>query len=276
LSALEINIKVIEGNPLIRQLLERLPPANRLKRFLGASYLVKKLVSRSALTTPIIIDTQSNAPISADISYIHYPVLLDPFDNKTNTPRLKRKLYNKILRLVVEFEINFPRCTRAGKVLTNSSWTARKIYNTFGVIPDILHPPIDIKYFTPSLRKPDEKIIVTISRISPEKRLNEIVDLAKLLKDYKFIIIGSANMRRLATNKTLSELKSKIKQENVDNVMLELNVSKDRLRYLLSKAKYYLHPPIKEHFGIAVAEAMAMGIPPIVYKDGGHGWTWSQ
>jgi glycosyltransferase involved in cell wall biosynthesis len=48
-----------------------------------------------------------------------------------------------------------------------------------------------------------------------------------------------------------------------------MNVPRDELRKLLSRAKYYLHPPFPEHFGISVVEAMAAGCIPIVYRDGG-------
>ena len=40
----------------------------------------------------------------------------------------------------------------------------------------------------------------------------------------------------------------------------------------MSQASIYLHPPHAEHFGIAIAEAAAAGLVPVVYKDGG-GWT---
>jgi Glycosyltransferase len=40
----------------------------------------------------------------------------------------------------------------------------------------------------------------------------------------------------------------------------------------MSQASIYLHPPFAEHFGIAIAEAAATGLVPVVYRDGG-GWT---
>jgi glycosyltransferase involved in cell wall biosynthesis len=40
----------------------------------------------------------------------------------------------------------------------------------------------------------------------------------------------------------------------------------------MSQASVYLHPPFAEHFGIAIAEAAAAGLVPVVYRDGG-GWT---
>jgi glycosyltransferase involved in cell wall biosynthesis len=49
-------------------------------------------------------------------------------------------------------------------------------------------------------------------------------------------------------------------------------VPRRRILELMSQASIYLHPPHAEHFGIAIAEAAAAGLVPVVYRDGG-GWT---
>jgi glycosyltransferase involved in cell wall biosynthesis len=49
-------------------------------------------------------------------------------------------------------------------------------------------------------------------------------------------------------------------------------VPRKRILELMSQASIYLHPPFAEHFGIAIAEAAAAGLVPVVYRDGG-GWT---
>jgi glycosyltransferase involved in cell wall biosynthesis len=67
----------------------------------------------------------------------------------------------------------------------------------------------------------------------------------------------------------IENLRNYIESEGLENVTLKFNVPRDELREILSKAKYYLHPPFPEHFGIAVVEAMAAGCIPIVYRDGG-------
>ncbi|ESQ20259.1 MAG: Glycosyltransferase, partial [uncultured Acidilobus sp. MG] len=52
----------------------------------------------------------------------------------------------------------------------------------------------------------------------------------------------------------------------------ETDVPRKRILELMSQASVYLHPPFAEHFGIAIAEAAAAGLVPVVYRDGG-GWT---
>ncbi|MGC9107299.1 MAG: glycosyltransferase [Infirmifilum sp.] len=40
----------------------------------------------------------------------------------------------------------------------------------------------------------------------------------------------------------------------------------------MDRARAFLHATINEHWGIAVAEAMARGLTPVVHKSGGA-WT---
>jgi glycosyltransferase involved in cell wall biosynthesis len=63
----------------------------------------------------------------------------------------------------------------------------------------------------------------------------------------------------------------KERAEELRNFHLETDVSR-RIIELMSQASIYLHPPFAEHFGIAIAEAAAAGLVPVVYRDGG-GWT---
>jgi glycosyltransferase involved in cell wall biosynthesis len=66
---------------------------------------------------------------------------------------------------------------------------------------------------------------------------------------------------------------SKIKAVGVgDRLKVLPNVSEDLKIELMAKAIIYLHPMKYEHFGIAVVEAMAAGLLPIVHKSGGP-WT---
>jgi len=51
-----------------------------------------------------------------------------------------------------------------------------------------------------------------------------------------------------------------------------INASEELKTEILRKAKIYLHPTKYEHFGIAVVEAMAAGLIPVVHRSGGP-WT---
>ncbi|MFP3287105.1 MAG: glycosyltransferase [Acidilobus sp.] len=58
--------------------------------------------------------------------------------------------------------------------------------------------------------------------------------------------------------------------EGLMNFHLETDVPRRRIHELMSEASIYLHPPLAEHFGIAIAEAAAAGLVPAVYGDGGR------
>jgi len=51
------------------------------------------------------------------------------------------------------------------------------------------------------------------------------------------------------------------------------NLTFEEVVSYLSRTKVFVHPTIKEHFGIIVPEAMASGCPVVVHKKGGGPWT---
>jgi glycosyltransferase involved in cell wall biosynthesis len=206
----------------------------------------------------LIFDTQSNLPTPVDISYIHFPMLLS-----TRREGLYWIIYDQLVKsLAGDYKI-----PRSGRVFVNSTWTAHMVYRVYGIIPDILYPPVDIEYFINiSESSVREKIVVTISRFTPEKKLDKILDIARKLRDYTFIVIGSTGP---GSNKVLEALNAKKDLLNTTNVEFKPNLPRHKLRDLLSKAMFYLHPEFTEHFGIAVIEAMSAGCIPIVYRDGG-------
>jgi len=55
-------------------------------------------------------------------------------------------------------------------------------------------------------------------------------------------------------------------------VYLVENAPRSLINDVMDKAKVFLHATINEHWGVAVAEAMARGPPVVVHKSGG---TWS-
>jgi len=135
------------------------------------------------------------------------------------------------------------------------------------IIADVVYPPVDVEYYSrASSNDSREKIVVTISRFVSEKRLDKIIDVAVELKDYTFVLIGSTSEY---SGRVLSELNRKIKEQSLQNVIIETDLPKNKVLEYLSRARFYLHPEFPEHFGIAVVEAMAAGTVPIVYRDGG-------
>jgi glycosyltransferase involved in cell wall biosynthesis len=106
-----------------------------------------------------------------------------------------------------------------------------------------------------------------VSRIDWAKRVTEIPEVARLVPEAEFYLVGST---RPESGPVLEALKERA--ERLRNFHVETDVPKRRILELMSQASVYLHPPFAEHFGFAIAEAAAAGLVPVVYRDGG-GWT---
>lgn len=234
----------------------------RLKRLVLARKFLKQ-VGWMRYEYDLLIDTSSNIPTDVDISYIHFPAVIPTYGSG-----LMNKLYNELVKWYAKRIEGRPRI-----MFVNSSWTANKVLSCYAELVDrvaVLHPPADVEYFSEVAGNDvRENLVVTISRFTPEKRLEEVLNVAKAMGDYRFVIVGSTSKY---SQSIIKRLKSTIELAGLDNVELRINISRSRLRELLGSAKYYLHPPFIEHFGIAIAEAMAAGCIPIVYRDGG---TWT-
>jgi glycosyltransferase involved in cell wall biosynthesis len=111
------------------------------------------------------------------------------------------------------------------------------------------------------------RIVLTVSRIDWGKNVTEIPEVARLVPEAEFYLVGST---RLDSGPVLEVLKERA--EGLNNFHLETDVPRRRILELMSQASIYLHPPFAEHFGVAIAEAAAAGLVPVVYRDGG-GWT---
>ena len=229
----------------------------RLRRLL----LVNDFLRRNRGKYDLIIDTSSNMPTKADIVYVHYPTVL----RTSNKSGLHWALYDKLVKYTSKRLLGKPKL-----VLCNSSWTAEKFKSVYssGLRVEVLHPPVDVEYFSRVADKSKENLIVTVSRFTPEKNLEKVVDVADKLREFKFTMIGN---RAKYSEPVIDKIEKRVKELKTGNVELLFNVPRDRLREILGSAKYYLHPPYAEHFGISVVEAMSAGCIPIVYRDGG---TW--
>lgn len=149
-------------------------------------------------------------------------------------------------------------------IITNSIWTSRIIYKIFNKYPLILYPSIYMN--SNSLYKNNyynkENSIITVSRISPEKKIEEIFKVAKQLNEYKFYIIGTLSNRHKKYYKKLVSRKPQ-------NVSILINLDRNELFKLYEVSKYYLHPPYREHFGISILEALSFLTIPFAFYDSG-------
>ena len=250
------------------------PRLARLLRRSGRFFYYRRLVTVDELARPvrrlrknydIIIETQSNMPLRwADVIYIHYPAIAGFMTAQSQRKGVTWNVYNWLVARKAWSMVDSTR-----PIMTNSTWTAehvRSIYGNERVY--VVHPPVNVEELSSLAERTKRgKIALTVSRIAPEKRLPQLVEVARLVPEVEFYL---AEAMGPASGPVIQELKRK--SEGLSNFHLETDVPRRRIIELMSQASIYLHPPFAEHFGIAIAEAAAAGLVPVVYRDGG-GWT---
>jgi glycosyltransferase involved in cell wall biosynthesis len=246
---------------------------SRLLHWFGRDVIGHHIVKRRNYDL-VIISKQILVPTFADVVYMHFPDFLPGFDYLYYP---ERYLYNTMLRiysrppeLVTRTLISlFKSISYKPLILTNSRFSKSIIERFLNVKTIVLYPPVSIeKYLTLSKYKDRENIIVTISRIERIKNLDIVIDIAKEVKEAKFIILGS-----MQSNSYYAHLMRRIRMLNLeDKIKVLVNASEELKMEILKKAKVYLHPVKYEHFGIAIIEAMAAGLVPVVHRSGGP-WT---
>jgi glycosyltransferase involved in cell wall biosynthesis len=162
----------------------------------------------------------------------------------------------------------------ASAVLTNSEFSRRAIFKTFGIDSVVLHPPVDVDAFRKASLTAEtrEDAILVISRIHPSKKIENAIRLAKLLKQSKvgnhMNIVGNISPGGTGYYNYLRQL---IKHYDLEDfVRFEVNARFDKLLSLMCRSKVYVHPMPGEPFGISTVEAMSAGIIPVVPDIGGH------
>lgn len=255
----DFRVRVIGAGP---SGLAKLLPRSKfsiLRRLATYKEFFEEFLSHASTDYDVVMETQSNMPSPADLSYIH--CLMSIGDG---TGGFARMLYYGIVK---RYANSLRRHFVPGRILTNSTWTAAQIFRAHHIVADVVHPPVDVEYFSRALSSDRrERVIVTVCRFTPEKRVERIVDVAAKLRDYTFIIMGSAGE---GSKHVVEGVKRRVKELGLSNVVVKVNVPRDEILEHYRYARYYLHPEYAEHFGMSVVEAMAAGLVPIVYRDGG-------
>lgn len=183
------------------------------------------------------------------------------------------------------------------KIVCNSRFTqkfTRKLYNQPSTV---LYPPVDVDKFSPDSDK--KNYILSVGRfdnILNAKKQDVLISAFQIINrqnpTWKLILAGGSSQNP-TQNSFLKHLKSVSKDLPIDFVVNSPFVD---LQKLFSVSKIYwhaagyqvdqdIHPEATEHFGIAVVEAMASGLVPLVVDKGGlpeiirhnvNGYHWSE
>jgi glycosyltransferase involved in cell wall biosynthesis len=203
------------------------------------------------------------------IHYRHYPLAV--------IPRYKEllgkysvgswRIYYEIYRI-----LSSPLARRAaeeGIIVANSRFVAGLIKASLGVDPIVIYPPVEVDRFSKiTIDAEREDTILMLGRYSPEKGYEEAIKLGSSLpRQIRLRILGTLTKTEVSYYRRLANLVKRLGLEN--RVELLYNVPRHRLEDLMTRSKVLLHMYRGEHFGIAVVEAMAAGLIPVVWSFGG-------
>jgi alpha-1,6-mannosyltransferase len=123
-----------------------------------------------------------------------------------------------------------------------------------GVDADIATPQAKDPGLRASLGiEPDARLLVFAGRMSPEKRIRDLMAAAGLLgRPYHLLLVGGRQRRALAPNVTLLEYQQDTRE----------------LARILASCDAFVHAGDQETFGLVVLEAMACGLPVVAARAG--------
>lgn len=180
--------------------------------------------------------------------------------------KLLRKIYLGLSRIVSNPS---GRNVFAGEdlILANSKWSAKMIKHRYGVDVDTLYPPVTTK-FPVIPRKDKESGFVCIGRISPEKRVEQIIDILRKVRkrghDIHLHIIGGTN--ETSYGRSIEE----ISKAEKDWIILEgKRFGQDKAK-ILTQHHFGIHARQAEAFGISIAEMVKAGCITFVPDEGGQ------
>lgn len=143
--------------------------------------------------------------------------------------------------------------------VANSDFIRERISRCYGRDATVIHPPVDIGFFSPDTVAPppaQRDYYVAGSRWVPYKRIDAIVAAFRALPDRRLFVTGDGPEA------------PRVRAASGANVELLGEVSRERLRDLLRGARAFLFAA-EEDFGILPVEAQACGTPVIAYGRGG-------
>ena len=197
------------------------------------------------------------SPDQLHISYIHSPMRYawDQMNTYLKNSSYKKLGMNMLLRIILQDlrKWDYISSVRIDKLVSNSNFTAKRIKKYWGRSSTVIHPPVDIKKFSPNKSRDD--YYLSVSRLVPNKRIDLLVKAFNQL-DLPLIIVGNGPEKKQLM---------KIAKDNISFLNYQDDLA---VKNLMEKCRAFVYAGT-EDFGIAPVEAMAAGAPIIALKKAG-------
>jgi len=152
-------------------------------------------------------------------------------------------------------------------ILANSHWSAGIIKEKYGPDIDVLYPPVFVEF--PKVPFEDKEMgFVCIGRISPEKRIEKIIEILSRVRsqghDIHLHVIGNTD------ETTYGKFVENLCRDQGDWVTMEGRRLGEEKTGLLSQHRFGIQARQGEPFGISVAEMVKAGCITFVPGEGGQ------
>lgn len=212
------------------------------------------IISSSAALSKGVI----TGPDQLHICYIHSPMRYAwDLQHQYLQQSFEKKSLGKLIAILILHYMRIWDLRTVNSVdffVANSNFIARRVRKLYRRESRVIHPPVDINFFTLKIDKSD--YFVTAQRLVPYKRVDLIVNAFNKMPDLKLIVIGDG-----------PDL-AKIKKIANTNISFLGFVDRPQLLEKLQNAKAFIMAA-EEDFGILPVEAQACGTPVIAYGKGG-------
>jgi len=242
-------------------------PLQRLYRPGGGYAHLLPLLARAMAATPLggfdLVITSHHAfahrvrPAAGVpwVSYVHTPArwMWDPGTRANEGGRAGRAGLGALVSALRSGDVRAAQ--RVDRLVVNSTAVAERVAWHWGRASSVVHPPVDVEWFTPDSTVPREGFFLLAGRLVPYKR-PEVAVAAAREAGVRLVVVGEGRAR------------AGLESGAGGDVEFLGRVDDATLRDLYRRCRALVFPG-EEDFGIVPVEAMACGAPVLALDAGG-------